>query len=617
MTSFPAPSAGVDHYALIQRALDAAAVSGGVVRLASGIFPIGSTLRLSSNVVLAGDGMGITKLVPHEYFAGPLLAVGMPLQSLDPVYRPAVESGVYDGPSPPRWAVATKGNTVAAGVGLPLQFGRMPQSQGPDLWGGDEPLTVEWYLGAGEWGENVSLFGLGDCNADPAPWLVCKVSEGFALDYAVVGTTKRSRAVIPAPGPGPWRVSVQLDFFSARVSAWVDGERVDARLEPDWPSKGLGAQKGSLLKPPDGFAPFLIGGAFRDAGLGTDRMADVTVYGLRVCRGLLYDPDAERQTLLLDPGTPVTDEIRFFSTHPKVLPPDSLVGLLPLTDQPTGRPEAAVDSPGCRCTLEFCPPQGNTACEGVELRNVSLEGRMQPALLAGQLFGLYCNRVNFGGSGSQGFGTLPLQVSYLIELNSCRFSGRDAALVSWRQMLSADRPQIDVAGRDGFRVLGGDGSWTDGRIWRVAEWTETAWRSVGHDNGAHWRIVGLNVDNEEAGKPILEAIVSAEQGPIQPGDLTIDGLSVARPAASGTLIRLIGHGVSKDGPYQAPYGIEAKRLKSAGVVPTVVEMVGGPAWVGTVDGSLLPPGPGSAAAKAAGRVVATPPVDFKGKGGEA
>lgn len=608
----PVPS---DNHPLIQSTLDAAAKrGGGVVRLGPGLFPIGATLRAGTNVSLVCEGLGITRIVPFGSFAGPLLAAGFPLDSIGAEYRPAVPPGVYDVPTQ-RWAVATRKDRVAAGVGLPLQFGRLPANGGPDLWGGPEALTVDFFAFAPDARENAPLFGVFDNDGNPRPWLVCRTSNGYCLDYGVVGTKNRHRVTIPAQGPGPHRVSVQLDFDKGSVSAWVDRRAAGARIEPDWPDPGLGGIPGARLKSPDGFAPFLIGAGREMAGLDAGEMTDCTVFGLRVTRGLLYDPASDVQTLLLDPPTRITDEIQFFSTHPLVLPAGSLVGLLPLTDAPDGRPEVAVDFGG-RGSLVWCPPQGDTRCENVLVRDVSLEGRCQPSFLAGQLFGLHLERVAAGGSASQGFGTLPLQVSYEVTLRDCRFSGSDAALVSWRQMLSADRPQIDVAGRDGFRVLGGDGSWVDGRIWRVSEWTETAWRSVGHDNGAHWRIVGLSVDNEEAGKPILDAIVSAEQGPIQPGDLTIDGLSVARPAASGTLIRLIGHGVSKDGPYQAPYGIEVRGLKSAGVVPAVVEVVGGPAWVGTVDGSLLPPGSGvsAPAAKAAGGVRVTPPVDFKGRG---
>lgn len=67
---------GEDSAPAIQEAVDSVGVTGGTVMLRSGVYPIGSTIRLASGVRLQGAGRDSTRLVDHPNLgARPLLAV--------------------------------------------------------------------------------------------------------------------------------------------------------------------------------------------------------------------------------------------------------------------------------------------------------------------------------------------------------------------------------------------------------------------------------------------------------------------------------------------------------------------------------------------------------------
>jgi hypothetical protein len=614
------PDGQTDSRAAIQTAVDqAAAQGGGDVILYGGPAPYAVSAPVSIrglNVRLMG--VGSARMQTLGAYGGPILAIGLPARrgTFGPEYRPSVErildrSTTAPG-APKRYGLATRGKGALALTGHPLQFGPIQKNGAPDYWGGGGSLTIDLCVARPEratWPDGTAILGLADSWGQPAPWVIRAKNEGFALDLkcdepeyfeqggyhrVLIRTDVRRRI---------WRISVQVNLDQGRAQAWVDGQAVESGLLDEMPERGKGRRPGLKLKPHDGVTPFAIAHVGPRVAPRPQDITDLTLYGLRVVRGEVYQWDNPRQALKLSPQTPVTDEIRFFATQPTVVPAGSVVAWLPLDDAPDGAPWIHVNQEARSGLLFWVPPIGITETDNITIQDLRLEGAMQPAIMTAQHLSLRVE--NVVSRASQGLGALPIMVGYPVILERCQFSGFDAAVVLFWQILTARNVTLGMIGRDGVRCFGGSSSWEDTFVVRAVAHTETIFRFQGNDDGGLLEIRRCMVDNEEAN--VIDAIVSCESGRFQRGRLIVDGLDVSQVRGTSSMIHLIGHKLSSG---RGPYRVQVSNTSTFGPCKTALRVDGPPNWHGTFDASMLWPAGVAGDPESLKRIKIDPPTDL-------
>jgi hypothetical protein len=190
-------------------------------------------------------------------------------------------------------------------------------------------------------------------------------------------------------------------------------------------------------------------------------------------------------------------------------------------------------------------------------------------------------------------------VSYPLYLDQCGFSGRDAAVVSFWQMIEARGLVLSVIGRHGIRSIGGDCIWDGVKVWRSCPYTESVFRLVGQDDGLNHDIRHVMYDNEDWTP--TSAVLDVVQGSNQPGRVTVQGFAVSATGNS-PYVRLTGHGVGGNSG-GSPYQVSLRGLTSYGGSKVALQCDGPPSFSGDIDLSLLR---GAKVVGAAGAITVTP-----------
>jgi hypothetical protein len=614
------PDGATDSAPMIQRAIDVAQAAAGptggaVVYVPGGPKPylVGAPLLVKGRgLTVRGDGPG-TVFACAAGYAGPLLCVGLPAGAgtIGSAYRPDAFGLLDPSAAPERGArrgVSTLGRAALLFQAHPLQLGGPNPKydfRPPDYWVDAPRLTLEFFLArprGATWKQGDPILGMSRNNM-PAPWQVMVGANPEELWLLFKSDEPRHqdgpefyRVVVPlGPGPGPWRVTIQLDLAEGRHAAWVNRRRV---------ATGAGAhgpiipamRPGLAFQPHDGATPFLVGSAGKTGPSGKGKVTPLTLYGLRVSKNALYRWDASIETPVSSRG-PLRDADRYFAMTPET------VSLLRL-DDPPGPPAVRTAQDRGSALGYWVPNDRVRDTQHVSVRDLVLRASLMPGLVVGEHLGLRLERVESMG-GLQGVGTVPLATSYPMTMNDCILSGYDCGFFSFWQNIAAHNTMVNAFGRNALRFRSGYCLFDHTFVGPFAANTETAVEILGDDSGPTFEFRRLLVDNEGGGPK--RAIIEIEQGSYNPQNrLVVDGLDISHIDPNAAILRLIGHG-SK--------GIWSRGKLDARNITVwrneyraAVELVGPPGWHGTFDGSSLPHA--KVLGTGADKIRVTPPAEF-------
>jgi hypothetical protein len=609
-----------DSTAAIQRAVNAAqaatqneAFTGATVVIPSARKPflLSAPIFVDGRFVeVRGEGSG-TVLQPGPYYLGPMFVFGARRlnESRVDAWRFRKDSRSVLDPSATaavaRNGLATRGEANVVFQCHPLQLGGpSPTYKGivPDYWTETTQLTIEFFLGRPRgvtWARWSRLFGLSD-RMQPKPWMVSVGETGheIALSFRTddLGPDRFHYAVAPLPpGPGPWRVTLQLDLEAGAFSAWINGARAAAARVVSSPPPNEPFRPGLRLHKQDGVTPFAIGDAHGLLSHGAP-VTDLELHGLRVSRGLVYRMDTPIERMVAMPW-PVDDQHRYFESinNEKV----QTVALLPL-DEPAGTVVKSASFGGTTCGFwVLSKRRGNTA-ETLVLRDLQVISKLQPAVVLGEVLDFRAENIH-AGHGLQGIGSLWLGCSYPITLRGCRLSGADAAYFGHFQILHATDTVLE-AGREAIRLDGCNSTWDKTLITFMGPNTEVFVQLLRGEYAQTHRITDMIIDNEVAGPK--RAILECEQGANCPTRLLVDALDISKTGSTAPIVRLLGFGV--DGTYR-PAKVDVRNVSNFSGDHKTALQVDGPGWYGSFDGSGLVVN-ATVAGDGAGKIQVTPPA---------
>jgi hypothetical protein len=386
------------------------------------------------------------------------------------------------------------------------------------------------------------------------------------------------------------RLTFQIDLDAGVGTVFVNRRRQPGNaLSPDWPVRGGGVTPGQQMDAPDGFLPFAFGAAMGGVNFLPQHEPTFTIWGFRFCRSAVYVTDPKRlpagsrpsaQVLASSPATPVNDEIQFFTGGPRA---PQVIALLPLADAPN-KSWVEADRDGALSCLFWVPPAGGfTDTSNVEITDLTVTGREQPPILIGQHLGLRMERVTSAGA-SQGRGVLPRFVSYPSTVRDCSFSGTDAAIVAWSELMSGSDLML-AGGRDVFRTAKPFGTFTNVFVQPPPPYCKTVVRMQGGDEGGSLRLVDWMIDDESAVP--LTSVIDVTPG-VGGSRILVDGLAYGLLHADTPYLRL------RQPPWTRNHQkVEFRNYGLQGGGGTVAVVEPGTWWYGTIEGvpGAVPPTP--------------------------
>ncbi len=528
-------------------------------------------------------------------------------KSFEEAYRPD-GFGVLDRAAAPRQGarrgIATRADASLIVPAHPLTFGYgYPK---PDYWSSTSQLTLEFYLvrpRSAVWKPWSPILGMSGPEKLGLPW---SVWLGDTPDVLVFGWRSNEVAsiavarqlIIPLDKKTRgWRITIQLDQKSGTARVWVNGATAAARVRD---LDGLPFQAGQTFAEHDGFTQFLIGARGPAAPFQEKTTTDLELYGLRVARGLVYQMDAPTERFADDPKRPVNDMSRYFWNLGQV-PNVQLVGLFPLDDLGATRTVRVLDD-GHEASAFWVNAKTADLPIFCAIRDIQVRGRLQPAILLGQLFHFTAARVT-AEYGYQGIGSLNLGANYTITLENCNLAGYDSAYYGYQQIIRARNTYILNGGRETVRLRGCSSTWDQTLVAFLLPHARIGFHFVLDEYGGQNRLTDLYFDNETT--TFSRAAIEADQAANGAGWLIIDGLNLADCGKDAAILRLNGFGL--EGEFKKNY-LDLRAVACPPNYRAALE-VQGKGWHGRFNAAQLEKAPilGDAASK----IVVTPPTDAR------
>ena len=427
----------------------------GRIRLPSGSFTLGRSLRLDSpSIALEGEGES-TWLRSTFLDARPLVIAGLP--RLDPTI--AATHKVPGG-------FATRGTGQLFAIGSPFSNGRVGKDGLPDYFGTVRQLviTIEVQPGANGWPRGVAFASLGSRDGRPSPYLVGSPDpsdgdDAYRLNLALVdskGDPQYRSATAPRGEGGPCVFTVDLD--KGRVTATVGGR--DLGTVGD-----LG--QGLSLAPNEG-RPFAVNSRGDFTPSTGAQFADFTLTEFSLATEL--GPLAR---LVFDGGEP--DEVRI----------------------------AGGDEAASRWTVAHIldPSQfsGPLGAGGIEVSNLRLtgQGHYGANLVLGPV-GDFDSRGLTSEGGAYGYASLGAGVSYTSRFDRPRLSGADSAILSISEMSRLRDPIFPSSGRCTVRLWASKFDLYDGFVQHGSPDSAHFLKSHSAVDGGQVAVQGLSIDYEGA-----------------------------------------------------------------------------------------------------------------------
>lgn len=377
-----------------------------------------------------------------------------------------------------RTGYRTKGDTTVGFVGTPFDLGPSLQflnsgSFRPGNWAQIQQLTVDLcvYANAGSWSAEV-LCGMTDASGLPLPWMLWWESlNGYSgvqlVFYFKTNDGLYRRLVIPAnPATPLLRLSLEVDLAAGVAYAWVN--RTKVALDTSLANTGFSG--GGLHFAQNWTQPFRLQGAGdRIGGSSAYGYADVTYCGLRLLKGMAYDPSLNTQTYL--GGAAVVDAEYYALTQNAQY---YAFALLPLT-RPWTAGEVLIPWQGLAV-----PSGGGFGIEsgyGYFAKNAIAPGdtlglgdveditfylgspNYGQCVAFGFVYDLRFRRCIFHG-GAQGAGSIPLGANYSLSFEECTCEfNSDAGFFLYYTIYTALNTRVQYYGQCVLKLVKTLGAW--------------------------------------------------------------------------------------------------------------------------------------------------------------
>ena len=586
----PGPGGADKTYAAIQQILAIPLTGGENQRRVVYLPGVKEKWYVSRSIVLddgwtdfEGDGeSSVLQMTAGK--TDPVLVIGMGRRPLKKSLTPdhGIDAfGKLDADAVPaanrRFGFRTLGNSRPLQFAGPLANGPPPADQNtpPGYWGDVAQFTIDHcqdlsQASGGDWAFGID--GVFKVMADPPPgnWTI------WFWTRTAGGPPVLNHADIAAPARGLQRVSIQFDFDTRTMTAYVNGVQVAVTVTWNAPAGPirLAANEGN---------PYCLGSVSPQAP--PNIKGDWVFYGHQLCTGLRYVNAGVGQPQRRIDGVAITDTNRFFAdTDPAVIayfaftnPPAALTERL-LTVRHGPRTYYRNSS-----AFVVSTEHGSnfTTQRMMTIRRLQIRGNRGPGFLlpygdaiavgaAVQLTIEDCT-ISAGARAIAGWNWL---ANYWNRVSHCRLQGDDAALYLYYGTWTANDIETDWNGRN---TIWCNQSWLDLRDHRTGEGGYPA--RIYYAQGGVLRVFGNNTDIEGGTYPsrcFAESLPDASLGEANLW-LTLQDCVLGRFKPG---IPLVICGRRSNG---ARGRLDISRLRLVGDDKEAIVRVDGDNWIGTVD----------------------------------